>query len=79
MENVNIPESFNMSIWDVMKDSGAVQCWIAICVGVCLIMVFAMLLDSKKFGPAIQKFIDGPKKKVVKVRPLNKKGGKHGK
>jgi len=76
--NNYVPSDFNMSIWDIMKDSGAIQCWIAICVGVCLIMVFAMLLDSKKFGPSIQRFIDGPKKKVVKVKPL-KKGGKNGK
>lgn len=77
--NNYVPSDFNMSIWDIMKDNGAIQCWIAICVGVCLIMVFAMLLDSKKFGPAIQKFIDGPqKKKVVRVKPL-KKGGKNGK
>lgn len=76
--NNYVPSDFNMSVWDIMKDSGAIQCWIAICVGVCLIMVFAMLLDSKKFGPSIQRFIDGPKKKVVKVKPL-KKGGKNGK
>lgn len=75
----NIPESFNMSIWDIMIENGAVQFWIALCVGLMLIMVFVMLLDSKKFGPAIQRFIDGPKKrKVVKVKPL-KKGGKNGK
>lgn len=69
-------ENFDKSVLDVMIESGAVQFWIAICIGLACIMLFAMLLDSKKFGPAIQKFIDGPKKKVVKVKPLKKKGGR---
>lgn len=74
----NIPSNFNKTVLDVMIENGAVPFWIALCVGLCLIMLFVMLLDSKKFGPAIQRFIDGPKKKkVVKVRPLkNKKGGR---
>lgn len=75
--NNYIPENFNKSVLDIMIENGAVQFWIALCVGLCLIMLFVMLLDSKKFGPAIQRFIDGPqKKKVVKVKPL-KKGGKN--
>lgn len=76
MNNVNIPEDFNMSIWDVMVENGAIQFWIALCIGLMVIMVFVMLLDSKKFGPSIQRFIDGPKKKIVKVKPLKKKGGR---
>jgi hypothetical protein len=78
MNNNYVPESFNMSIWDVMVENGAIQFWIVLCIGLLIIMTFVMLLDSKKFGPSIQRFIDRPKKKVVKVRPL-KKGGKHGK
>lgn len=75
MENY-VPADFNKSVLDIMIENGAVQFWIALCIGLACIMVFVMLLDSKKFGPAIQRFIDGPqKKKVVKVRPL-KKGGK---
>lgn len=81
-------ENFNQSVLDVMVENGAVPFWIALCVGLCLIMLFAMLLDSKKYGHKIQKYIDesceefeslfkNKKKKVVKVRPLNnKKGGK---
>lgn len=87
MNYVNIPEDFNMSIWDVMVENGAIQFWIALCIGLMLIMIFAMLLDSKKYGDKIQKYIDEScdefenlfkkKKKVVKVRPLNnKKGGR---
>lgn len=77
MENY-VPSNFDKTVLDVMVENGAIPFWIALCVGLCIIMLFAMLLDSKKFGPAIQRFIDGPqKKKVVKVRPLNnKKGGK---
>ena len=75
MENY-VPSDFDKTVLDVMVENGAVPFWIALCVGLCLIILFVMLLDSKKFGPAIQRFIDGPqKKKVVKVRPL-KKGGK---
>lgn len=86
MNNVNIPEDFNMSIWDVMVENGAIQFWIALCIGLMVIMVFVMLLDSKRYGHKIQKYIDETceefeslfkkKKKVVKIKPLNKKGGK---
>ena len=83
----NIPSDFNQSVLDVMIENGAVPFWIALCVGICLIMLFAMLLDSKKYGDKIQKYIDEScdefenlfkkKKKVVKVRPIkNKKGGR---
>lgn len=86
MENY-VPAEFNKSIIDVMVENGAVQFWIALCIGLMLIMIFAMLLDSKKYGDKIQKYIDEScdefeylfkkKKKVVKVRPLNnKKGGR---
>lgn len=72
-------ENFDKSVLDVMVESGAITWWIVLCVGLLVIMTFVMLLDSKKFGPAIQKFIDGPqKKKVVRVRPL-KKGDRNGK
>ena len=75
MENY-VPSDFDKTVLDIMVENGAVPFWIALCVGLCLIMLFAMLLDSKKFGPSIQRFIDGPqKRKVVKVKPL-KKGGK---
>lgn len=86
MENY-VPSDFNKSVVDVMIENGAVPFWIALCVGICLIMLFAMLLDSKKYGDKIQKYIDEScdefenlfkkKKKVVKVRPIkNKKGGR---
>lgn len=85
MENY-VPSDFNQSVLDVMIENGAVQFWIVLCVGLCLIMVFAMLLDSKKYGDKIQKYIDEScdefenlfkkKKKVVKIKPLNKKGGR---
>ena len=74
-----VPNDFDKSVLDIMIENGAIQFWIALCIGLLVIMTFIMLLDSKKFGPSIQRLIDGPKKKVVKVRPLNKKGGKHGK
>lgn len=85
MENY-VPSDFDKSILDVMIEAGAGQFWIALCVGLCLIMLFAMLLDSKKYGHKIQKYIDETceefeslfkkKRKVVKIKPLNKKGGK---
>lgn len=86
MENY-VPAEFNKSVLDIMIENGAVPFWIALCVGLCLIMLFAMLLDSKKYGHKIQKYIDESceefeslfkkKKKVIKVRPLNnKKGGR---
>lgn len=87
MENY-VPADFNKSVLDIMIENGAVQFWIALCIGLMLIMTFVMLLDSKKYGHKIQKYIDesceefeslfkNKKKKVVKVRPLNnKKGGK---
>lgn len=85
MENY-VPSDFNQSVVDVMIENGAVPFWIALCVGLCLIMLFAMLLDSKKYGHKIQKYIDETceefeslfkkKRKVVKIKPLNKKGGK---
>ena len=73
-----VPNDFDKSVVDIMVENGAIQFWIALCIGLLVLMVFIMLLDSKKFGPTIQRWIDGPKKKVVKVRPL-KKGGKYGK
>lgn len=86
MENY-VPSDFDKTVLDVMVENGAVPFWIALCVGLCLIMLFAMLLDSKKYGDKIQKYIDEScdefgnlfkkKKKVIKVRPLNnKKGGR---
>lgn len=81
----NIPSDFNQSVLDVMIENGAVPFWITLCVGLCLIMLFAMLLDSKKYGDKIQKYIDEScdefenlfkkKKKVIKVKPLNNKNG----
>lgn len=78
MNNYVVPSDFDKSVLDIMIENGAGQFWIALCIGLACIMLFVILLDSKKFGPAIQRFIDGPKKrKVVKVRPLNnKKGGR---
>lgn len=83
----NIPSDFNKSVVDVMIENGAVPFWIALCIGLACIMLFAMLLDSKKYGDKIQKYIDEScdefenlfkkNKKVIKVRPLNnKKGGR---
>lgn len=81
-----VPNDFDKSVVDIMVENGAIQFWIALCVGICLIMLFAMLLDSKKYGNKIQKYIDEScdefenlfkkNKKVVKVRPLNNKGGR---
>lgn len=82
-----VPNDFDKSVVDIMVENGAIQFWIALCIGLLVLMVFIMLLDSKKYGDKIQKYIDEScdefenlfkkKKKVIKVRPLNnKKGGR---
>ena len=46
MENY-VPEDFNMSILDVMLEAGAIQFWIAFCIGLLLIGLLVMILESK--------------------------------
>ena len=48
-------ENFNMSVWEVMIDSGAMVYWIMIVVGLLLIGALYMFLESKN-------------KKAVKIR-----------
>lgn len=54
MENY-VPAEFNKSIWEVMVESGAIQFWIAIAIGMLLIGLLVMILESKN-------------KKVEKIR-----------
>lgn len=53
--NNYVPEDFNMSILDVMLEAGAVQFWIAIAIGMLLIGLLVMILESKN-------------EKVIKIR-----------
>ena len=53
--NNYVPEDFNMSILDVMLEAGAIQFWIAIAIGMLLIGLLVMILESKN-------------KKVEKIR-----------
>lgn len=46
MENY-VPAEFNKSILDVMIEAGAVQFWIAIAIGMLLIGLLVMILESK--------------------------------
>ena len=55
MNNINIPEDFNMSIWDIMVENGAIGFWITIAIGMLLIGLLVMILESKN-------------KKVEKIR-----------
>ena len=48
-------ENFNMSVWEVMINSGAMIYWIAIVIGLLLIGMLYMFLESKN-------------KKAVKIR-----------
>ena len=45
--NNYVPSDFNMSIWDVMIEAGAIQFWIAFCIGLLLIGLLVMILESK--------------------------------
>lgn len=45
--NNYVPEDFNMSILDVMLEAGAIQFWIAIAIGMLLIGLLVMILESK--------------------------------
>lgn len=45
--NNYVPSDFNMSVWDVMRESGAIQFWIAFCIGLLLIGLLVMILESK--------------------------------
>lgn len=51
--NNYVPSDFNMSVWDVMRESGAVQFWIAIAIGMLLIGLLVMLLECN--NPKIEK------------------------
>ena len=52
--NNYVPSDFNMSIWDVMVENGAIQFWIAIAIGMLLIGLLVMILESK--NTKIEKF-----------------------
>lgn len=45
--NNYVPEDFNMSILDIMLEAGAIQFWIAFCIGLLLIGLLVMILESK--------------------------------
>lgn len=51
--NNYVPSDFNMSIWDVMIEAGAIQFWIAIAIGMMLIGLLVMILESS--NPKIEK------------------------
>lgn len=40
-------ENFNMSVWEVMIESGAMIYWVAIVIGLLLIGMLYMFLESK--------------------------------
>lgn len=42
-----VPSDFNMSIWDVMIEAGAIQFWIAIAIGMLMIGLLVMILECK--------------------------------
>lgn len=52
--NNYVPSDFNMSIWDVMIEAGAIQFWIAIAIGMLLIGLLVMILESN--NTKIEKF-----------------------
>lgn len=52
--NNYVPEDFNMSILDVMLEAGAIQFWIAIAIGMLLIGLLVMILESK--NEKVEKF-----------------------
>jgi len=51
--NNYVPSDFNMSIWDVMIEAGAIQFWIAFCIGLLLIGLLVMFLECN--NPKIEK------------------------
>lgn len=53
MENY-VPAEFNKSILDIIIESGAIQFWIAIAIGMLLIGLLVMILESN--NPKIEKF-----------------------
>lgn len=53
MNNINIPEDFNMSIWDIMIENGAIGFWITIAIGMLLIGLLVMFLECN--NPKIEK------------------------
>lgn len=51
-------ENFNMTVLDVMIESGAIQFWIAIAIGMLLIGLLVMILESKnKKVEKVKKYI----------------------
>lgn len=46
-------ENFDMSVWEVMVDSGAIGFWITISIGMMLIGLLVMILESS--NPKIEK------------------------
>jgi hypothetical protein len=47
-------ENFNMTVWEVMVDSGAIGFWIAIAISMLMIGLLVMILESN--NPKIEKF-----------------------
>lgn len=47
-------ENFNMSVWEVMIESGAIGFWIAIAIGMLMIGLLVMILESK--NEKVEKF-----------------------
>lgn len=45
--NNYVPSDFNKSVLDVMIEAGAIQFWIAFCIGLLLIGLLVMILESK--------------------------------
>ena len=52
--NNYVPSDFDKSVLDVMIEAGAIQCWIAIAIGMLLIGLLVMILESK--NTKIEKF-----------------------
>lgn len=53
--NNYVPSDFDKSVLDVMIEVGAIQFWIAFCIGLLLIGLLVMILESKN-------------EKVIKIR-----------
>jgi hypothetical protein len=52
--NNYVPSDFDKSILDVMIEAGAIQFWIAFCIGLLLIGLLVMILESN--NTKIEKF-----------------------
>lgn len=52
--NNYVPSDFDKSVLDVMIEAGAIQFWIAFCIGLLLIGLLVMILESN--NTKIEKF-----------------------